>query len=69
MERSEISSFIGGMPKAELQVHLEGTLEAGLKFQLAARNRIDLPYRSAAGMRAACTFDDLPSFLATYNRA
>lgn len=63
---SEISSFIAGMPKAELHVHLEGTLEPELKFQLAARNRMDLPYRSAAGMRAAYTFDDLPSFLAMY---
>jgi len=63
---SEISSFIAGMPKAELHVHLEGTLEPELKFQLAARNRLDLSYRSAAEMRAAYTFDDLPSFLAMY---
>jgi len=63
---TEISSFIGGMPKAELHVHLEGTLEPELKFQLAARNRMDVPYRSAAEMRAAYTFDDLPSFLAMY---
>ena len=63
---SEISSFIEGMPKAELHVHLEGTLEPELKFQLAARNRMDLPYRSAVEMRAAYTFDDLPSFLAMY---
>jgi len=63
---TEISSFIEGMPKAELHVHLEGTLEPELKFQLAARNRMDVPYRSAAEMRAAYTFDDLPSFLAMY---
>jgi adenine deaminase len=61
-----IAPFIAGMPKAELHVHLEGTLEPELKFQLAARNRIDLPYRSAADMRAAYTFGDLPSFLAVY---
>lgn len=63
---SEISSFIEGMPKAELHVHLEGTLEPELKFQLAARNGVDLPYGSAAEMRAAYAFDDLPSFLAVY---
>src|SRR5215470_3619279 len=63
---SEIGFFIEGMPKAELHVHLEGTLEPELKFQLAARNSVDLPYRSAAEMRAAYAFDDLPSFLAVY---
>jgi len=63
---SEISSFIEGMPKAELHVHLEGTLEPELKFQLAARNGLDLPYRSAAEMRTAYAFDDLTSFLAVY---
>ncbi len=63
---NDMSSFIAGMPKAELHVHLEGTLEPELKFQLATRNRIELPYHSAAEMRAAYTFDDLPSFLAMY---
>jgi adenosine deaminase len=63
---SEITSFIEGMPKAELHVHLEGTLEPELKFALAARNGVDLPYRSPAEMRAAYAFDDLPSFLAVY---
>ena len=63
---SEISSFIEGMPKAELHVHLEGTLEPELKFRLAGRNGLDLPFRSAAEMRAAYAFDDLPSFLAVY---
>src|SRR5579859_4365653 len=62
----EISSFIEGMPKAELHVHLEGTLEPELKFQLAARNGVDLAYRSAAEMRSAYAFDDLTSFLAVY---
>jgi len=65
-DMSKISSFIEGMPKAELHVHLEGTLEPELKFQLAARNGLDLPYRSAAEMRTAYAFDDLPSFLAVY---
>ena len=54
------------MPKAELHLHLEGTLEPELKFELARRNGVVLPYRSAAEMRAAYHFDDLASFLAVY---
>lgn len=63
---SELSSFIEGMPKAELHLHLEGTLEPELKFGLAARNGLDMPYGSVDEMRAAYDFDDLPSFLAVY---
>jgi adenosine deaminase len=62
----ELTTLIAGMPKAELHLHLEGTLEPELKFELAARNGIDLPYRSVEEMRAAYGFDDLPSFLAVY---
>jgi adenosine deaminase len=50
---SQLSTFIEGMPKAELHLHLEGTLEPELKFELAARNGLDLPYRSVEEMRAA----------------
>ena len=63
---SEISSFIEGMPKAELHVHMEGTLEPELKFELAARNGLELPYDSVVEMRAAYDFNDLSSFLAMY---
>lgn len=63
---SELATFIAGMPKAELHLHLEGTLEPELKFELATRNGLDLPYASAAEMRAAYRFDDLASFLAVY---
>ena len=62
----ELSAFIEGMPKAELHLHLEGTLEPELKFELAARNGVDLPYRSAEEMRAAYDYDDLASFLAMF---
>ena len=58
--------FINSLPKAELHLHLEGTLEPELKFALAARNGIDLPYAGVEEMRAAYDFDDLPSFLAQY---
>ncbi len=54
------------MPKAELHLHLEGTLEPELKLALAARNGVELPYRSVDAVRAAYDFDDLSSFLAVY---
>src|SRR5262245_14457564 len=63
---SELTDFISRMPKAELHLHLEGTLEPELKFELAARNGLDLPYASIEEMRAAYDFDDLTSFLAVY---
>ena len=63
---SEMRSFIEGIPKAELHLHIEGTLEPELKFELAARNGLELPYASADAMRAAYTFHDLPSFLTVY---
>ena len=59
-------TFIEDMPKCELHVHLEGTLEPELKFALARRNDLSLPYASADEMRAAYDFDDLSSFLAVY---
>jgi adenosine deaminase len=61
-----IESFIHDLPKCELHVHIEGTLEPELKFKLAERNRIDLPFKDAAAMRAAYAFHDLPSFLTLY---
>lgn len=61
-----IEEFIGSIPKAELHVHVEGTLEPELKFDLATRNGLELPYASVSEMRAAYDFDDLPSFLAQY---
>ena len=58
--------FIQSLPKAELHLHIEGTLEPELKFALAERNGIALPYGSVEEMRTAYSFDDLPSFLAQY---
>jgi len=63
---SKLKAFIEEMPKCELHVHIEGTLEAGMKFQLAKRNQVRLPYKSERALRAAYNFDDLPSFLAIY---
>ena len=61
-----MQAFIEGIPKVELHLHIEGTLEPELKFKLAERNGVELPYDSVDDMRAAYDFDDLPSFLAVY---
>ena len=61
-----MEQFIRSIPKAELHLHIEGTLEPELEFELAARNGLELPYASADEMRAAYDFDDLSSFLAQY---
>lgn len=62
----DMDQFIRSIPKAELHLHIEGTLEPELKLELAARNGLELPYASADAMRAAYDFDDLSSFLAQY---
>ena len=61
-----VEDLIHSIPKAELHLHVEGTLEPELKFALAGRNSLDLPYAGVEEMRAAYDFDDLPSFLAQY---
>jgi adenosine deaminase len=61
-----ITSFIHGLPKCELHVHIEGTLEPELKFKLAARNGITLPFKDVSEMKASYVFHDLPSFLTLY---
>ncbi len=63
---SATTAFINGIPKVELHVHIEGTLEPELKFALAERNGITLPYADVQAMRAAYGFNDLSSFLACY---
>ncbi len=63
---SDMDVFVRQLPKAELHVHIEGTLEPELVFELAARNRVELPYGSVAALRDAYVFDDLQSFLDIY---
>jgi len=58
-----VTPFIAGLPKAELHMHLEGSLEPETIMSMAERNGISLPYGSAAEMRAAFRFTDLQSFL------
>ncbi len=59
-------SEIAALPKVELHLHIEGTLEPGLIFDLAARHALRLPYASVADLRARYAFDDLQSFLDLY---
>lgn len=54
------------LPKAELHLHIEGTLEPELAFALAARNGVPLPYADTEELRTAYLFDDLQSFLDLY---
>ncbi len=61
--------FIGKMPKAELHVHIEGSLEPELMFELGRRNGIDLPFATVEEIRAAYRFDNLQSFLDIYYQA
>ena len=64
-----VPSFIEGLPKAELHLHIEGTLEPELMLRLAARNRIDVPYASVEELRAAYRFGSLEDFLDIYYQA
>jgi len=61
-----LSDFIRGLPKAELHLHIEGSLEPELMFALARRNGVNLPYDSVDAVRAAYDFSDLQSFLDLY---
>jgi len=61
-----IENFIRGLPKAELHLHIEGTLEPELAFELAAKHGVVLPYSSVDELRLAYEFADLQSFLDIY---
>ena len=61
--------FVRGLPKAELHIHIEGTLEPELVFAQATRNGVELPYRSIDALRAAYEFTNLQSFLDIYYQA
>ncbi|NDY90004.1 adenosine deaminase [Ideonella livida] len=63
---SALPALIERLPKAELHLHIEGSLEPELIFALAQRNGVALPYASVEALRAAYAFTDLQSFLDIY---
>jgi adenine deaminase len=66
MTHSNLKRLACAMPKAELHVHIEGSLEPELMFALAQRNKVALPYKDVASLKAAYNFNNLQSFLDIY---
>lgn len=62
----EFVSFVKNMPKVELHLHIEGTLEPEMLLRIAQRNEINLPYKDIESARSAYQFKDLQSFLNVY---
>ncbi|APR53466.1 adenosine deaminase [Sphingomonas koreensis] len=62
----DLSAFIVGLPKAELHLHIEGSLEPELMFALAKRNKVAIPFDSVEAVRAAYSFSRLQDFLDIY---
>ena len=63
---NKIVDFINKSPKAELHLHIEGSLEPDLMFKLSKRNKIEIPFKSVEEIRAAYNFSNLDSFLKIY---
>ena len=61
-----LPALLASLPKAELHIHIEGSLEPELIFQLAQRNGVQLPYASVDELRKAYAFTNLQSFLDIY---
>jgi adenosine deaminase len=63
---TSLKQFIHGLPKAELHLHIEGSLEPEQMFEFGRRNGIALPFRSVEEVRAAYAFSNLQDFLDIY---
>ena len=61
-----MDSFIKNLPKVELHLHIEGTLEPELMFELAKRNNVSIPFENPEQVRDAYQFHNLQSFLDIY---
>ena len=62
----DLDDFIAGLPKAELHLHIEGSLEPEQMFAFARRNRMSLPFPTVEAVRAAYAFSNLQDFLDIY---
>ena len=62
----DTDSFIAGLPKAELHLHIEGSLEPEMMFALARRNGVSIPFQTVEDLRAAYSFSRLQDFLDIY---
>ena len=67
LEPDRLPALLRLMPKAELHMHIEGSLEPELMFALAQRNGLVVPYPDVEALRSAYVFDDLQSFLDIYH--
>ncbi|MFK4873024.1 adenosine deaminase [Novosphingobium sp. ZW T3_23] len=63
---TDLDTFIAGLPKAELHLHIEGSLEPELMFALAERNGVSIPFATVEDVRAAYDFSSLQDFLDIY---
>ena len=63
---TDLATFVAGLPKAELHLHIEGSLEPEQMFALARRNRIAIPFASVEELRGAYSFSRLQDFLDIY---
>jgi adenosine deaminase len=63
---NELKKLVQDLPKAELHIHIEGSLEPEMMFELAQRNGVDLPYPDVAAIRSAYQFNCLQDFLDLY---
>ena len=65
-ESSNIVDYIKKTPKAELHLHIVGTLEPEHMFELAKRNNVSIPYKNVNEVKSAYNFNNLDSFLSIY---
>lgn len=64
-----MSTFIETLPKVELHMHIEGSMEPEMLFRLADKNKIKLPYSNLESVKKAYSFSDLSSFIKLYSQA